>query len=217
MSLRQRALKRGFDLAVAGFGLLLCWWLIALAVVVARLDTGVSGLFRHERVGRNGRVFTIYKVRTMRPGQGSSVTRAGDARISPSGRLLRKLKIDELPQLINVLRGDMSLVGPRPDVPGFADKLRGEERELLSVRPGITGPATLKYRNEEELLASACDPDSYNANVLWPDKVRINLAYLRNWSLKEDFLCLIETVYPRLGRYAPRAQTYPSDVVSESE
>ena len=132
----------------------------------------------------------------MRPSRvlDTTVTRSGDPRITPLGRLLRKAKIDELPQLWNVLWGDMSFVGPRPDVPGFADSLVGEERQLLSIRPGITGPATLKYRNEEELLAAAEDPEVYNREVIWPDKVSINLEYIRDWRLSKDLQYIWKTV-----------------------
>jgi len=124
----------------------------------------------------------------------TTVTRRGDPRITPLGSLLRRTKIDELPQLWNVLLGDMSFVGPRPDVPGFADILQGEEREMLSIRPGITGPATLKYRDEEELLAAQDDPEGYNRDVIWPDKVKINLNYIRNWSLGRDIGYIVKTV-----------------------
>ena len=126
---------------------------------------------------------------------GTSVTVSDDPRISRSGRIFRNTKIDELPQLINVLLGHMSLVGPRPDVPGFADKLEGAERELfLSVRPGITGPATLKYRDEEALLAEVEDAEAYNRDVIFPDKVRINLEYVENWSFINDLKYIWRTL-----------------------
>lgn len=126
---------------------------------------------------------------------GTTVTTSNDKRITPLGAKLRRWKLDELPQLWNVLKGEMSLVGPRPDVPGFADKLEGTDRELLQLQPGITGPATLKYRNEEELLAGSDDPERFNAEVIWPDKVRINLSYLNGWSLKKDLAIIYETVF----------------------
>ena len=116
-------------------------------------------------------------------------------RLRPSGRLFRRLKIDELPQLINVLLGQMSLVGPRPDVPGFADKLEGDDRLVLSVRPGITGPATLHYRNEEELLADQADPEAYNRDVVWPHKVELNKRYVREYSLSGDIRYILETIF----------------------
>jgi lipopolysaccharide/colanic/teichoic acid biosynthesis glycosyltransferase len=143
-------------------------------------------------------MFTLIKIRTMRdmPDIATTVTRTDDPRITRLGQLLRKTKIDELPQLWNVLIGDMSLVGPRPDVPGFADTLEGEQRLLLSVRPGITGPATLKYRNEEDLLTGTPDPIAYNQTVIWPDKVRINLAYVRSWTFGQDLKYLWLTLRP---------------------
>jgi len=133
----------------------------------------------------------------MRPTKqpGTTVTKRGDPRITRLGAFFRRTKIDELPQLWNVLIGQMSFVGPRPDVPGFADKLTGNEREVLKLRPGITGPATLKYRNEEELLAAQSDPEKYNREVIFPDKVRINLDYMRNWSLRKDISYIWQTVF----------------------
>lgn len=124
----------------------------------------------------------------------SVVTRRGVPRISPLGAVFRRTKIDEVPQLWNVLDGDMSIVGPRPDIPGFAHKLRGKERAILSLRPGIKGPATLKYRNEVEILSGQVDPEFYNREVIWPDKVRINLQYIHNCSLRCDLRYILETV-----------------------
>ena len=145
-------IKRGFDVVLSALALVFLWWLILLAALVSRLDTGLNGFFLQQRVGRYGKLFTVIKIRTMKPVDGidTSVTTDWDERITAIGRFFRKNKIDELPQLINVFIGDMSFVGPRPDVPGFADKLVGEDRIILQVRPGITGPATLRYRNEEE-------------------------------------------------------------------
>ena len=192
----QAALKRGFDVLGAGLGLLLTFWLLGLAWIVATADTRANGFFTQERVGRNGRRFRVIKLRTMRmdPAVNTTVTTSADARITPVGRLLRRTKIDELPQLINILKGDMSFVGPRPDVPGFADALEGEDRIILGVRPGITGPATLKYRDEEMLLANAEDPEAYNREVLWPDKVRINREYVQNWSFRRDVQYIWKTI-----------------------
>ena len=189
--------KRTFDLVLAALGLLATWWLILLAWVAASIDTRSNGFFIQERVGQNGKIFRVVKMKTMRPVASfeTTVTRRGDPRITPLGAFFRRTKIDELPQLWNVLLGDMSFVGPRPDVPGFADKLKGEEREMLSIRPGITGPATLKYRNEEEVLAAQADPEAYNRDVIWPDKVRINLEYIRNWSLRQDIQFIFQTVF----------------------
>lgn len=192
----QAAIKRAFDLVVSAIGLVLSGWLILLAWLAASWDTRSNGFFVQQRVGKDGRLFRVVKIKTMRPSRelSTTVTRSGDPRITPLGRFFRKAKIDELPQLWNVLLGDMSFVGPRPDVPGFADRLTGEERRLLSIRPGITGPATLKYRNEEELLAAAEDPEAYNREVIWPDKVRINLDYIQHWSLGRDLRYIWQTI-----------------------
>ncbi len=128
-------------------------------------------------------------------GEFDSITLENDPRINNYGKILRRTKLDELPQLWNVLIGDMSLVGPRPDVPGYADKLEGEDRIILSIRPGITGPATLKYRNEEEILAEKGDPWRYNDEVIWKDKVEINKMYIKNWSFKNDIRILLDTFF----------------------
>lgn len=197
MSLTHRFIKRTFDIALAASGLLALWPLILAAILLARIDTKASGLFRQRRIGRFGKPFILSKVRTMRAIEGTSVTTANDARITRLGRFFRRWKIDELPQLWNVLTGDMSFVGPRPDVEGFADRLKGEDRVVLSLRPGITGPATLKYRDEERLLARQPDPESYNREVIWPDKIRINRAYLEEYSLGCDLRCIIRTVTGR--------------------
>jgi len=132
----------------------------------------------------------------MKPTNGidTTVTTSNDSRITKSGTFFRKTKIDELPQLFNVIFGTMSFVGPRPDVPGFADKLVGEDRVILSVRPGITGPASLKYKNEEEVLAKQKDAQRYNKEVIWPDKVQINKTYIKEWTLKKDIEYILRTI-----------------------
>jgi len=189
-------LKRLFDLLVGIVGLTLTFWLIAAAWLAATLDTRANGFFVQDRVGREGRLFRVIKLRTMRsnPSIDTTVTTATDARITLVGRILRRTKLDELPQLINVVKGDMSLVGPRPDVPGFADLLEGEDRLVLCIRPGITGPATLRYRNEELLLAEQADPERYNREVIYPDKVRINREYVENWSFGRDLYYMWRTL-----------------------
>jgi lipopolysaccharide/colanic/teichoic acid biosynthesis glycosyltransferase len=189
--------KRIFDVVFAALGLFLVWWLILMAWLAATIETRSNGFFVQKRVGREGRIFRVVKIKTMCPVAAfdTTVTRLGDPRITRLGAFFRRTKIDELPQLWNVLLGDMSFVGPRPDVPGFADKLEGEARAMLSLRPGITGPATLKYRKEEELLASKSDPEAYNQEVIWPDKVRINLEYIRGWSLRGDIRYILQTVF----------------------
>jgi lipopolysaccharide/colanic/teichoic acid biosynthesis glycosyltransferase len=193
----QSCCKRAFDFLGALTGLVLTSWIILPAWALASLDTRRNGFFIQDRVGKDGRMFRVLKIRTMRPVQGveTVVTTDQDPRITPLGRFWRKTKIDELPQLINVLKGDMSFVGPRPDVPGFADRLVGEERLLLSIRPGITGPATLKYRNEEQILMEVDDPEKYNREVIFPDKVRINLEYIREHSFWKDLKYIWMTVF----------------------
>ena len=189
-------IKRLFDFFLALFGLLGTWWL-TLAWLAASIDTRSNGFFIQTRVGKGWKLFKVIKIKTMRPTMqtGTTVTKRGDPRITRLGAFFRRTKIDELPQLWNVLIGQMSFVGPRPDVPGFADKLTGDEREVLKLRPGITGPATLKYRDEEELLAAQSDPEKYNKEVIFPDKVRINLDYMRNWSLRKDISYIWQTVF----------------------
>ena len=191
-------LKWIFDrvMALIGLVVLLPVFLVISILIKIKMPDGPI-LFRQKRVGKGGRKFTMVKFRSMVVSHsGSSVSVAGESRISPLGAKLRKYKLDELPELWNVLIGDMSFVGPRPDVPGFADNLVGEEREILRLRPGITGPASLKYRNEEELLASVDDPIRYNAEVIYPDKVRINLDYLRHWSFARDLKYIVQTLLP---------------------
>lgn len=196
-------LKFLFDRVMALIGLvLLCPVLLAVWVSVRVGMPGGPALFKQKRVGRYGKLFTIYKFRTMAVDHsGSSVSVAGESRITPLGAKLRRYKLDELPELWNVLIGDMSFVGPRPDVPGYADALQGEDREILNLRPGITGPASLKYRNEEELLAQQADPQKYNDEVIYPDKVRINLYYLRHYSFVKDLQMIVCTVLGRRMYY----------------
>lgn len=188
--------KRSFDFILSAVGLVLSGWLIFIAWIIASIDTKSNGFFLQKRVGKDGKLFTVIKIKTMRPltGVDTTITQDGDPRITKWGRFFRKTKIDELPQLINVLLGQMSFVGPRPDVPGYADKLEGDDKKVLSIRPGITGPATLAYRNEEEILAAQEDPQKYNDEVIYPDKVRINLEYIDNWSLKKDIYYIYKTI-----------------------
>lgn len=189
-------LKKIFDRVVSFFGLLFLWPVLAVVAVLIRIKMpGGPVLFTQKRVGKDGKLFTMYKFRSMTVGHGgSSVSVAGESRITPLGAKLRKYKLDELPELWNVLIGNMSFVGPRPDVPGYADKLQGEDRRVLELRPGITGPASLKYRNEEELLATVDDPKRYNDEVIFPDKVRINLNYLKHWNFWLDIKIIIYTI-----------------------
>lgn len=197
MTAFQATLKRTFDVLASAGGLLILWPVIVVAIILARRDTGASGLFHQQRIGRHGRPFTVHKIRTMRAVAGTSITAANDARITPLGAKFRRWKIDELPQLWNVLIGDMSFVGPRPDVPGYADRLVGEDRIILNLRPGITGPATLKYRDEEAMLANAMDPVAFNDTVIWPDKVAINRMYFEHYRFADDLRYILQTVRGR--------------------
>lgn len=196
MTKRDKCIKRGADFVVALGSLLVLWPIILLAMAVAAISTKTNGLFRQERVGKDGKLFKVCKLRTMRAVDGTTVTTANDVRITRAGAILRRLKLDELPQFWNVLMGEMSLVGPRPDMPGYLDALQGDDRRLLELRPGITGPATLKYRDEELLLADRDDPQTYNDTVIWPDKVRINLDYMDNWTFLTDVRLFVRTFLP---------------------
>ncbi len=153
-------------------------------------------LFRQIRAGRHGKPFSICKFRTMSLNHnGNTISVKGESRITPLGAILRKYKLDELPELWNVLKGDMSFVGPRPDMPEYASRLAGEERHILKLRPGITSPATIVYANEEEILASVPDPQRYNDESLWPDKVRMNLEYYHNHSFTGDLKIILRTIF----------------------
>lgn len=197
-------LKWMFDKGMALVGLLFLWpILIVVAILIKVKMPGGPVLFTQKRVGRHGRLFTMHKFRSMTVAHGgSSVSVAGEARITPLGAVLRKYKLDELPELWDVLVGNMSFVGPRPDVPGYADQLTGEDKRILELRPGITGPASLKYRDEEELLAMVDDPVEYNDTVIFPDKVRINLYYLDHYSFVKDIQMIVCTVLGRRMGYA---------------
>ncbi len=186
-----------FDRFASFFGLLFLWPILLVVAILIRVKMpGGPVIFTQQRVGKDGKLFTMYKFRSMTVGHGgSSVSVAGETRITPLGAKLRKYKLDELPELWNVLIGDMSFVGPRPDVPGYADKLIGSNRAVLKLKPGITGPASLKYRNEEEILAKQSDPIKYNDEVIYPDKVRININYMKHWSFLLDLKIIIYTIF----------------------
>jgi lipopolysaccharide/colanic/teichoic acid biosynthesis glycosyltransferase len=152
--------------------------------------------FLQKRAGRHGKLFTICKFRTMKINHdGNTITVKGENRITPFGAYLRKNKLDELPELWNVLKGEMSFVGPRPDMPEYTERLIGDEKLILELRPGITGPATLKYSNEEELLAFVQYPQKYNDEILWPDKVKLNLTYCHNRSFFGDIFLIFHTIF----------------------
>ncbi|MCB9203292.1 MAG: sugar transferase [Flavobacteriales bacterium] len=162
--------------------------------ILCSIDTKKNGLFLQERVGFKGKLFNIYKFRTIKNNPESSITDS-TMKISWFGFFLRKYGIDEIPQLINILNGTMSFVGPRPDVSGYADKLTGEDKIILNIKPGITGPAQLKYRNEDEILKKVKNPVLYNDTILWKDKVKINRHYVENLSLKKDIYYLYKTIF----------------------
>ncbi len=187
-----------FDIIASFFGLVLISPVLLNITVLILLCMPGPVIFCQKRAGRYGKPFTIYKFRTMIVNHGgNTISVRGENRITRLGAFLRRYKLDELPELWNVLKGDMSLVGPRPDIPEYNGRLVGEERLILNLRPGITGPATLKYSNEEELLASVPDPIRYNDDVLWPDKVRINLDYYHNRSFFGDILIILKTLFKR--------------------
>jgi len=196
LSPAEKVQKRFFDIALSVLGIWLTWWLMLLAWIIASFETRSNGLFMQERIGKEGKPFLVFKIKTMKiiNGIDTTVTTSEDRRISKSGVFFRKMKIDELPQLFNVLLGTMSFVGPRPDVAGFADLLEGEDRIILDLRPGITGPASLKYKDEEDLLSQQKDPEQYNRDVIWSDKVEINKTYIKEWSLKKDIMYIVKTV-----------------------
>jgi len=194
----QQFCKRGFDICLALLGLILFSWLILICWLLSTIDTKHNGFYTQERVGKNAEIFKIIKIRTMRSVKGitSDFTIRGDPRVTQFGAVLRKFKLDELPQLFNVLMGEMSFVGPRPDVVGFADKLQGDDRIILSLRPGITGPATLFFRNEEELLAACDNPERYNREVVFEIKIKINRQYIREYSFFKDMMYIVATLVP---------------------
>ena len=227
-------LKQIFDRLAAFVGLLLLWPVLLIVAILVKIKMpGGPIFFVQKRVGKDGNIFSCHKFRTMtvapEPPKGerkdsgwSSVSVAGDSRITPLGAMLRRCKLDELPELWDVLRGEMSFVGPRPDVPGYADLLTGNDRDVLKMKPGITGPATLKYRLEDEMLSDVrslmsegrCLPQEqidkmsnqelaiwYNDNVIYPDKVRLNCYYCRNYSLIKDIQMILCTVFGKKMKY----------------
>lgn len=232
-------IKYIFDRLVALIGLLVLWPVLLIVAILIKVKMpGGPAFFVQKRVGRGGKLFPCHKFRTMKPVKNnegaegkkgdtgwSTVSVAGDSRITPFGATLRHYKLDELPGLWDVLIGNMSFVGPRPDVPGYADQLQGDDRRVLKLRPGITGPATLKYRLEDEYLSNARElvknlnvnlndnvdfdkmtdqelAEWYNDNVIYPDKVRLNLYYLDHYSFVKDIQMIICTVLGKKMEYA---------------
>ena len=164
-----------------------------MLIVIATIDTNKFGVFSQLRVGQYGKLFKIYKIRTLKEG----VHKLGelDQSASPIGKFLRLTKLDELPQLYNVLKGDMSFVGPRPDLQGFADTLKGEDRIILKVKPGITSEATLKYKDEGRVLERQKDPEHYNRTIIWVDKVKINKKYIENYRFSIDLVLILKSIF----------------------
>ncbi|MDM1547496.1 sugar transferase [Empedobacter falsenii] len=189
-------LKNIFDYILALILLIFLVGLIVLLIIISSIDTNQFGVFTQKRVGKDGIFFNIYKIRTIKGISKSTIT-TNQHQITKIGKILRDYKLDELPQLFNILKGEMSFVGPRPDVAGYADKLVGENRLMLKVKPGITGPAQLKYRNEDEVLSNVEDPIQYNDEILWPDKVKINVEYVKNWSFRQDLIYMFETIFKK--------------------
>jgi lipopolysaccharide/colanic/teichoic acid biosynthesis glycosyltransferase len=190
---RKRILKRIFDISISIVILLFGLIPLILLLIIATLNLGKSGLFVQRRIGRHGKPFNVYKIRTLKGANHKSIVDIVENE-TVFGRWLRATKLDEFPQLFNVLIGNMSLVGPRPDVAGYADALVGDDRIMLSVLPGITGPATIKYKNEDRILSLQSDPETYNDTVIWPDKVEINKEYIKNWSLQKDIYYLFASI-----------------------
>lgn len=220
-------LKLIFDKVVSFIGLLILWPVLLVVALLIKWKMPGPILFCQQRVGRYGEIFTVYKFRTMtvkreaavasRDSEATSIASQEQSRITPLGEKLRRYKLDELPELWNVLKGDMSFVGPRPDVPGYADQLQDEDREVLLLRPGITGPASLKYRNEEDILEAVDEAlqkgrsglpigittvQEYNDNVIYPDKVRLNRYYLHHYSFIKDIQMIVCTVLGKRMEYA---------------
>lgn len=191
-------IKHLFDKVTASLGIIVLSPCMLIIFIIHKIVMGEGGFFfKQERIGQYGKLFKIYKIRTMRIQNHNNnfVTTADDDRILPFGKFLRKTKLDEIVELVNVLKGDMSLVGPRPDVAGYADKLTDEDRKILELRPGITGAASLKYINEEELLAKVDDPKKYNDEIIYPDKVKINLEYYYNRTFWGDIKIIFKTIF----------------------
>ena len=200
-------MKRMLDLVVAATGLLVLSPLMLFAAFLIKVDSPGPIFFKQERVGRGFRPFWIYKFRTMIQDAsqgGSSITVGADPRITRIGRFLRKTKIDELPQLINVLKGEMSLVGPRPEVPRYVEMFRRDYEEILRVRPGITDPASLKYQNEAEILSGGDNPEQDYVTRILPDKLALAKRYVQNSSLGFDLILILRTVPKLFGFKAGR-------------
>ena len=189
-------LKRTFDIVLSIFAIFLLFPFFLVVSFLIVIDSGFPIFFLQKRIGRGAKEFNIIKFRTMKKNnENITITVSDDSRITRIGKYLRKTKIDELPEILNVLFGQMSFVGPRPDVKGYADKLKGANRKILALRPGITGPASLKYYNEEYILSQKSNPKKYNDEVIFPDKVKINMDYFHNRSFFLDLKIIFATIF----------------------
>jgi len=194
LSTKQKFIKRFFDVALALFILPILIIPIFFFWIIAGISTNQNGFFTQTRVGQFGKPFNIYKIRSLKGKYHKDIFEM-QKNETYFGSWLRKTKFDEIPQIFNVLIGNMSFVGPRPDVLGYADKLVGDDRVILSLKPGITGPATLKYKYEDSILREQKDPKNYNDTVIWPDKVRLNKMYLKNYTFKKDLMYLYQSIF----------------------
>jgi len=181
---KQKQIKRIFDVFLSILLIVILLMPIIILLILSSIDTKSLGLFVQDRVGEKARIFKIFKLKTIN----------SDGECSKFGHLLRRYKFDELPQLFNVLIADMSFVGPRPDTIGFADALIGNDRLILTVKPGITGPASLKFYNEEQILKNKKDPEKFNRQIIWPEKVAINIHYIENYCIFKDLKFIIKTI-----------------------
>ena len=189
-------LKRTFDIVLSIFAIFLLFPSFLVVSFLIVIDSGFPIFFLQKRIGRGAKEFNIIKFRTMKKNnENITITVSDDSRITRIGKYLRKTKIDELPEILNVLFGQMSFVGPRPDVKGYADKLKGANRKILALRPGITGPASLKYYNEEYILSQKSNPKKYNDELIFPDKVKINMHYFHNRSFFLDLKIIFATIF----------------------
>lgn len=196
LSKNQHITKRLFDLSFSIIGIVILTIPIIILIILATFSTKSFGLFLQERIGQYAKNFYIIKIRSMLKSDSKNyITIKNDNRITKFGRFLRKYNLDELPQIYNVFIGNMSFVGPRPDVKGYADLLVGKDTIILNLKPGITGPATLNFKNEETILANQKDPKKYNDEVLWKEKVKINKEYIKNWSLFGDIKYILKTIF----------------------
>lgn len=191
----MKIIKFVFDYLIVVLILPVVLPVIILLIIISTIDTGECGLFSQKRVGKDGKLFAIYKIRSMKGKYESDITTSTSHNITSFGKILRNFKLDELPQIFNILLNQMSFVGPRPDVIGYADELKDHDRIILSIKPGITGPAQLVYKDEEMMLSKQENPVRFNDEIIWPDKVRINKEYIKNWSFSKDLIYIWKTIF----------------------